>query len=172
MTGPGGIDWAALSVADVTRFVMTACSGRGTVPSSSLLAALRSFLPFAQREGWTLLPLARAVPSVARWSAGSLPRRLEPNESSSSWPGATEGAPSRRDYAILAWLVRMGLLAVEVTRLQLEDIDWRVGNLVVCGKARWTETLPLPTNVGTLLPPTSRHSSDSPERRCPVRLSQ
>ncbi len=81
-------------------------------------------------------------------------------------------APSRRDYAILALLVRMGILAVEVTRLQLEDIDWRVGNLVVCGKGRWTETLPLPTNVGTLLPPTSRHSSDSPERRCPVRLSQ
>jgi integrase/recombinase XerD len=48
LSGPGGIDWAALSAADVTRFVVDICSDRARAPSSSLLAALRSFLRFAQ----------------------------------------------------------------------------------------------------------------------------
>ena len=65
LAGPGGIDWPALSAADVTGFVTDLCSVPGRTPSSSLLAALRSFLRFAQLEGWTDLPLAQAVPSVA-----------------------------------------------------------------------------------------------------------
>lgn len=159
VSGPDGIDWAALSPADVTRFVVAACSGREAVPSFSLLAALRSFLRFAQREGWTNLPLAWAVPSVARWRAASLPRRLEPNEVQQLLAGCDRGsAPGRRDFAILTLLVRLGLRAVEVARLQLEDIDWRAGNLVVCGKGRRTETLPLPTDVGAALAAYLRHA--------------
>ena len=159
VTGPDGIDWAALSPADVTRFVMAACSGRRAIPSSSLLAALRSFLRFAQREGWTDLPLAQAVPSVARWGVASLPRRLEPHEVQQLLAGCDRGsAPGCRDFAILTLLVRLGLRAVEVARLQLRDIDWRAGNLVVCGKGRRTETLPLPTDVGAALAAYLRHA--------------
>lgn len=65
VAGAGGIDWAAVSAADGTRFVVEACSGRGRRPSSSMLSGLRSFLRFAQLEGWISLPLAQAVPSVA-----------------------------------------------------------------------------------------------------------
>src|SRR5258708_464598 len=35
-----------------------------------------------------------------------------------------------------------------VARLQLEDIDWRNGELAVTGKGQRTERLPLPTDVG------------------------
>jgi site-specific recombinase XerD len=57
-------------------------------------------------------------------------------------------AIGRRDYAILVLLARLGLRAVEVAALRLEDIDWRAGEIVVRGKGRTEERLPLPCDVG------------------------
>jgi integrase/recombinase XerD len=147
VTGADGIDWSAVSAAAVTRLVKVCGSGRA--PSSSLLAALRSFLRFAQLEGWISLPLTQAVPSVAGWNGRSLPRRLEPDEVRRLLDGCDRhSAHGRRDYAILILLVRLGLRAVEVARMQLEDIDWRAGELLVRGKGPRQEKLPLPGDVG------------------------
>jgi integrase len=52
------------------------------------------------------------------------------------------------DYAILVLLSRLGLRAVEVAALRLEDIYWRAGEIVVHGKGRSEERLPLPSDVG------------------------
>jgi integrase/recombinase XerD len=148
LTGADGVDWSAVSAAAVTRFVVEACSG-GKAPSSSFLAALRSFLRYAQLEGRISLPLMQAVPSVAGWNGRSLPRRLEPGEVRRLLDGCDRHrAHGRRDYAILILLVRMGLRAVEVARMQLEDIDWRAGELLVRGKGQCEEKLPLPGDVG------------------------
>jgi integrase len=57
-------------------------------------------------------------------------------------------ARGRRDYAILSLLSRLGLRAGEVAAMVLEDLDWRRGELVVHGKARRDEALPLPADVG------------------------
>ena len=54
----------------------------------------------------------------------------------------------RRDYAVLTVLARLGLRAGEVAALALADIDWRAGELVVRGKGRRQERLPLPGDVG------------------------
>jgi site-specific recombinase XerD len=48
-------------------------------------------------------------------------------------------------------LARLGLRSIEVARLQLEDLDWRAGELVVRGKARRHDRLPLPAEVGEAL---------------------
>ena len=45
-------------------------------------------------------------------------------------------------------LSRLGLRAGEVAGLGLEDIDWRAGEIVVRGKGRRDERLPLPADVG------------------------
>ena len=54
----------------------------------------------------------------------------------------------RRDFAILTFLVRLGLRRGEVAALQLGDIDWRAGEVVIRGKGRHEERLPLPVDVG------------------------
>ena len=36
----------------------------------------------------------------------------------------------------------------EVAKLRLDDIDWRAGAIIVCGKANSTERIPLPADVG------------------------
>ena len=50
----------------------------------------------------------------------------------------------RQDFAILTMLVRLGLRAGEVAALRLDDIDWRVGELLVRGKGDRLDRLPLP----------------------------
>jgi site-specific recombinase XerD len=60
-------------------------------------------------------------------------------------------ALGRRDYAILVLLVRLGLRAAEVSALRLDDIDWRAGEIVVRGKGRTEQRLPLPPDVGAAI---------------------
>jgi integrase len=45
-------------------------------------------------------------------------------------------------------LARLGLRAGEVAALELGDLDWRAGEIVIRGKGRQLERLPLPGAVG------------------------
>jgi len=54
----------------------------------------------------------------------------------------------RRDFAALTLLSRLGLRAGEVAALELTDLGWRAGVVVIRGKGRRQERLPLPADVG------------------------
>jgi integrase len=56
-----------------------------------------------------------------------------------------------RDRAMLMLLARLGLRSIEIARLQLDDLDWRAGDLLVRGKARRDDRLPIPDDVGVAL---------------------
>jgi hypothetical protein len=76
----------------------------------------------------------------------------------------TTTVTGRRNYAIVLVLARLGLRAAEVGALQLEDLDWRAGQLIVRGKARRDDSLPLPADVGEAI---AAYLSDGrPETRC------
>ena len=49
---------------------------------------------------------------------------------------------------MLLLVARLGLRSVEVVNLELDDIDWRAGEIVVRGKARREDRMPLPFEVG------------------------
>ena len=57
----------------------------------------------------------------------------------------------RRDYAILLLLARLGLRAGEVVALQLDDINWRTGEILIRGKRLRQDWMPLPEDVGKAL---------------------
>jgi site-specific recombinase XerD len=56
-----------------------------------------------------------------------------------------------RNFAIMTLVARLGLRSIEVARLELRDVDWRAGELVVRGKGRRHDRLPLPVEVGEAL---------------------
>ncbi len=61
-------------------------------------------------------------------------------------------AVGRRDYAILLLLATYGLRAGEVTRLRLDDIDWRRERFSITqSKNRRTSHLPLLVSAGTAI---------------------
>jgi site-specific recombinase XerD len=48
-------------------------------------------------------------------------------------------------------MARLGLRAAEVIAIQIDDIDWRAGELLVRGKGQLHDRLPLPKDVGEAL---------------------
>lgn len=58
-----------------------------------------------------------------------------------------------RDYAILMLVARLGLRSVEVVRLEFDDIDWRIGQIVLRGEASRQDGMPLPWDAGEALAP-------------------
>ena len=116
------------------------------------MTVLRSLLRFLHVEGLTARPLASVVPSVAAWRLSGLPRTLEPEQVQALLASCSRQTPvGRRDFAIVLMLVRLGMRRGEVAALQLDDIDWRGGELLVRGKGGRVERLPLPVDVGEAL---------------------
>ncbi|MDQ6774680.1 MAG: site-specific integrase [Actinomycetota bacterium] len=143
-----------LDTGAVTAFVMAQCSsGRlGTGAGKNLTGGLRSLLRFLHMAGWTPVGLADAVPSVAGWRLASLPRGLEAGQVARLLESCDRATGiGRRDFAILTLLSRLGLRAGEVAALELDDIDWRAGELTIHGKGSTIERLPLAHDVGEAL---------------------
>ncbi len=146
---PEGLDLERLSAADITAFVVARCPHQARGTAKLTVTSLRSLLGFLHLEGVIRRPLAQAVPSVAGWRLAGLPKRLEADQVQSLLASCDcDTANGRRDFAILTALARLGLRAGEVATLRLDDVDWRAGEIVVRGKGKRSERLPLPTDVG------------------------
>lgn len=98
----------------------------GMAARRSMRSAMRLFLEFAACQGWVVLELAEAVPSLRSYRLSGLPRGLSDEHLSkllgSPWEG---GQCLRRDRAIVVLLATYGVRRGQVSALQLADIDWR-----------------------------------------------
>src|SRR4051812_36990926 len=116
------------------------------------VAELRSLLRFLYVAGLTNTGLAESVPPVPGWKQTRVPPRMPAADVdalvASCDPSTGVG---RRDMAMLLLLARLGLRAAEVIGLQLDDLDWRAGELVVAGKGCRQERMPLSAEVGEAL---------------------
>src|SRR4030042_394285 len=114
--------------------------------------ALRSFFRFLYERGKIAADLAASVPSVANWRQAALPKVLEPEQVERLIKACNRATPAgRRDYAVLLLLARLGLRAGEVAHMELDDIDWENGELMVRGKSVRHDRLPIPKDVGEAL---------------------
>jgi integrase/recombinase XerD len=148
----GVLDFASLTAADVTGFVLGACPGRAVGSAKLIVCSLRSLLGWLHVTGATPVSLAGAVPSVAGWRLSALPKGLEPGQLRRLLAACDRRtATGRRDYAIMLLLARLGLRAGEVAHLGLGDIDWRHGEVAIVGKGNRAERLPLPADVGAAI---------------------
>ena len=86
------LDLAELTAADVTGFVVAACSGRPQGTAKLIVTTLRSLLTWLHIEGVTGQPLAGAVPAVAGWRLTGCPARSSQASCAGCWPAATGAA--------------------------------------------------------------------------------
>ena len=141
-----------LRTVDITAFIVACCAHRSRGTAKQTVTALRSLLRFLHVKGMVKRSLAAAVPSIAKWHLAGLPKSLEPAQVRNLLAACDRRTRSgRRDFAILTLLVRLGLRAGEVAALALDDIDWRAGEMVVHGKGKRADRLPLPTDVGAAI---------------------
>jgi integrase/recombinase XerD len=136
----------------VIEFVLAECASRSVGSAKYIVCGLRSLLRYLYVAGHIDAALDAAVPSAAGWRLASLPITFGPDEVARLLASCDRRTTfGRRDYAVLVVLSRLGLRAGEVAALELGDIDWRVGEVVVRGKGRRAERLPLPVDVGEAL---------------------
>jgi integrase/recombinase XerD len=148
----GVLDLQQLTAGEVTSFVVRQCRGRRAGSAKVLVTGLRSLLRFLLVEGYTDRRLAQAVPTATGWSGGSLPRALSAEVIEAICAGCDRDTlMGLRDFAILTVLHRLGLRSGEVAALELADVDWHHGEIVVRGKGNCRERLPLPVDVGEAL---------------------
>lgn len=141
-----------LTAAEVGRFVSAECRSRSTGSAKILVTALRSLLRFLFLDGRIGADLAAAVPAVAGWRGGGLPKALPAGQVQALLASCDRAtAVGRRDFAVLMLLARLGLRACEVAGLDLDDIGWRAGEIVIRGKGSREERLPLPADAGEAL---------------------
>ena len=146
------LNLADLSTAEVVSYVVERCSLRGHGAAKHTVKVLRSFLRFLHLENVIEGSLAAAIPSVSNRQLVGLPKGLTSEQIHRLLASCDTSTPiGRRDFAILTILVRLGLRSIEVARLRLDDVDWRVGEITVHGKRNRTDRLPLPSDVGDAL---------------------
>ena len=133
----------------INTFLLTECPQRSIGSAKNLVTAVRVLMRFLYLEDYTSVSLADAVPRAIPWRDSGRSRALEPGQVSRLLASCDRRtAAGRRDFAILTILARLGLRASEVASLKLADVDWRAGEIAVCGKGGRRDRLPLPADVG------------------------
>ena len=113
---------------------------------------VRIFLQYLFGCGATATNLALSVPKTARRWGARLPRHLSPAGVEAVLASVRDNhRHGARDYAMLLLMARLGLRAAEVIAIQLNDIDWRAGELLVRGKGKLHDRLPITVEVGDAL---------------------
>lgn len=145
---PAGVE--GLSEQVVTAFLLAEASrGLSAKSVQGRVAELRSLLRFLYLQAMIATPLGQGVPPVPGWKDTGVPRRLAAAQVQALLDSCDRATASgKRDLAILLLLARMGLRAAEVAGLELDDFDWRAGELVVRGKGGHRDRMPLPAEVG------------------------
>ena len=148
----GVLEPAGLTGADVNAFLLSECGRVCAGSAKGRVAELRAVLRFLYLRGLTPLRLGTAVPPVGGWRLATLPPTMMPADVQLLLDSCDRGTDvGVRDLAIMTLVARLGLRSVEVARLELADVDWRAGELVVRGKARRQDRLPLPAEAGEVL---------------------
>jgi integrase/recombinase XerD len=142
----------AVKARDIFDFVLRHCRSLSIKRAQLMTTAFRSFFRFLFQKGEIGTDLAASVPGVPDWRQATVPKYLTTEEVRRVLGACNRQTPSgRRDYAILLLLARLGLRAGEVVSLQLDDIDWRAGEILVRGKGLHRDRMPLPDDVGKAL---------------------
>ena len=139
--------------ASAVRSFLLACSiDRSSQYVRLQATALRSFFHFLFVRGDTSRDLCVSIPPVRTWRQSSVPAFLSQEEERRVL-ATTDRSTSRgrRDHAILLLLARLGLRAGEIMSLELGDIRWRAGEIVIHGKGAMVEHVPLLSDVGEAL---------------------
>jgi site-specific recombinase XerD len=148
----GSLSPDALETLKIQSFLLAQTKDRSGEYKRLLATSLRSFFRFLFFAGETTRDLSSCVPMVRKYRLAAPPSFLSPEQTERVLTALDRSTSTgRRDYAVLLLLARLGLRAGEVVSLELDDIRWRTGEIVIRGKGRMLDHLPLVFDVGEAL---------------------
>jgi integrase/recombinase XerD len=147
--GIGGLEFSKLLPRDIERFLLDRSRQCKAMSIKVITSALRCFLRFLQFQGDISTELIDSVPSISSWRHREIPGYLVAEDINLLLQHCKcDTLQGKRDLAILLLLIRLGLRAIEICRLTLDDIDWHGGFITVLGKNGKRDRLPLLYDVG------------------------
>lgn len=145
-------DLSQISPADIAGFLQHLTTRTPPFRDKTSSSHLRNFFRYLFLAGKTAANLASGIPSVAQRYGTRLPRHLTPEQVDTLLAAVRSDTPKgRRNYAMVLLLARLGLRPPEVVAMQIDDIDWRAGEITVRGKGGRQDRLPLLPDVGEAL---------------------
>jgi len=141
---------AELTAERIEGFFLGYAQGIGRAARRSMQSALRTFLRFCLRQGWTVRPLHLAVPTMRTYKLSTVPRGITDSEAQRTLQGINrKGHVGRRDYAIIQLLYTYGVRGGQIRALKLEDIDWAHDQILFKASKHGKDSLlPLTVEVG------------------------
>jgi len=161
---------AVLKVAHIIQFIQHQVARRNPPRDKTLSSHLRRFFAFLFKSGRTKINLGDRIPSIKQNYAPRLPRHLTAQEVEKVVAAVRTDTPTTlRNRAMVLVMARLGLRATEVIAIQLDDIDWRAGEILIRGKGQLHDRLPIPKDVGKALAEYIKLERKSPSRALFVR---
>lgn len=150
---------------DARDFIQQVIRSKDQFRNKSIPGLLRNFFRYLFQTGQTDSNLANSVPNVAMRYGQRVPRHLSPRQVELLIQSVKNESPKgRRDYAIMLLLARLGMRPAEVVAIQLDDVDWRSGEILVRGKGGMHDRLPLLPDIGEALVDYIQHGRESASR--------
>lgn len=136
----------------VQSFLLAQTKDRSDEYKRLLATSLRSFFRFLFFTGEATRDFSICVPMVRKYRMSAPPSFLSAEQTERVLAAVDRSkSTGRRDYAVLLLLARLGLRAGEVVTLELDDIRWRSGEIIIRGKGQMLDELPLVRDVGEAL---------------------
>jgi len=149
--GEEPLDLSKITVIDIADFLKNVTQRITPYRNKALASGIRCFFRFLFQSEKIETNLALGIPSVAQRFARRIPTHLTPDQveelleslrtlSTCNW--------EKRNYAMVILMARLGLRPKEVIAVQLDDIDWRNGEIFIRGKGGFYDKVPLLQDIG------------------------
>lgn len=152
---PNHVDWASITARDIVTFLKIERSDLSTASLGVTVTAIRRFFRFLQHNDYEINMSILLLPlSVPNWSKNSklpvtLSKEYQEKIENHVFPDTAIGL---RDRAVLLCFTELGLRCSEVANLQLKDVLWNTGTIVIRKtKTHAERELPLSHKLGIAL---------------------
>lgn len=163
--GSGLGDLNTIGPDDITQFLLRLREKQNAPRDKTGPSHLRNLFQFLFCSGKTKRNLSSAVPKRRQPKPTGIPRYLEPEEVDRlSEVVRDHKKTGRRNYAMLMLIARLGLRAPEVTAIELDDIDWRAGEILIRGKRQLHDRMPMSAEVGEAIVDYIKNERRGPDR--------
>jgi integrase/recombinase XerD len=144
-------DLSKITGYDITNFLLYLTGRVQPFRDKTVASNMRSFFRFLFQSEKIETNLALGIPSVSQKYARRIPYHLtldQVEELLEAVRTLSTSKSKKRDYAMVLLMARLGLRSPEVIAIQLDDIDWRNGEICIRGKGGYQDKIPLLPDIG------------------------
>lgn len=114
-----------LSSTQIQALFAKCVQGKAVSTRGQIKAALRTFLAFCAKRGYTVGDLSQVLPKIFTYALSSVPCGVSEGDVEKTLEIIDRlGSVGRRDYAIIQLLWTYGVRGSQVRALELQDINW------------------------------------------------